>query len=52
MENHALIVALDVPSAREAAAAVARIGDAVAFYKVGLYQSPADIAFATCCCRQ
>ena len=42
MENHALIVALDVPSAREAAAAVARIGDAVSFYKVGLELFLAD----------
>lgn len=42
MENHALIVALDVPSSREAAAAVARIGDAVSFYKVGLELFLAD----------
>ena len=42
MENHALIVALDVPSAREAAEAVARIGDAVSFYKVGLELFLAD----------
>lgn len=31
-----LIVPLDVPTAEEARAAVARIGDAVSFYKVGL----------------
>jgi orotidine-5'-phosphate decarboxylase len=31
-----LIVALDVPSAREARALVTRIGDAVGFYKLGL----------------
>ena len=42
MENHALIVALDVPSAREAAEAVVRIGDAVSFYKVGLELFLAD----------
>ena len=42
MENHALIVALDVPSSREAAEAVARIGDAVSFYKVGLELFLAD----------
>ena len=42
MEKHSLIVALDVPSAREAAAAVARIGDAVSFYKVGLELFLAD----------
>ena len=40
--KHELIVALDVPSAREAAAAVARIGDAVSFYKVGLELFLAD----------
>ena len=42
MENHALIVALDVPSSREAAEAVTRIGDAVSFYKVGLELFLAD----------
>jgi len=42
METHETIVALDVPSAREAAAAVARIGDAVSFYKVGLELFLAD----------
>lgn len=42
MDKHELIVALDVPSAREAAAAVARIGDAVSFYKVGLELFLAD----------
>ena len=42
MENHALIVALDVPSAREAAEAVVRIGDAISFYKVGLELFLAD----------
>ncbi|MBQ9727763.1 MAG: orotidine-5'-phosphate decarboxylase [Kiritimatiellae bacterium] len=42
MEKHETIVALDVPSAREAAAAVARIGDAVSFYKVGLELFLAD----------
>lgn len=39
---HEAIVALDVPSAREAAAAVARLGDAVSFYKVGLELFIAD----------
>ena len=39
---HEAIVALDVPSAREAAAAVAKIGDAVSFYKVGLELFIAD----------
>ena len=39
---HEAIVALDVPSAREAAAAVAKIGDAVSFYKVGLELFVAD----------
>ena len=34
--NERLIVALDVPSAAEARALVERIGDAAAFYKVGL----------------
>ena len=42
METHEAIVALDVPTAREAAAAVARIGDAVSFYKVGLELFLAD----------
>ena len=42
MENHALIVALDVSSAREAAEAVVRIGDAASFYKVGLELFLAD----------
>lgn len=37
-----LIVALDVPSATEAAALVRRIGDAVSFYKVGLELFVAD----------
>lgn len=37
-----LIVALDVPSAVEAAAVVRRIGDAVSFYKVGLELFIAD----------
>ena len=40
--KHEIIVALDVPSAREAAQAVARIGDAVSFYKVGLELFLAD----------
>ena len=40
--KHEIIAALDVPSAREAAAAVARIGDAVSFYKVGLELFLAD----------
>ena len=31
-----LIVALDVPSANEARALVVRLGDAVAFYKIGM----------------
>jgi len=35
-QNHEIIVALDVPSAVEAAAAIREIGDAVSFYKVGL----------------
>lgn len=39
---HEMIVALDVPSARDAAAAVAKIGDAVGFYKVGLELFVAD----------
>ena len=39
---HEAIVALDVPSAREAAAAVAKIGDAISFYKVGLELFVAD----------
>lgn len=34
--KHEIIVALDVPSATEAALAVREIGDAVSFYKVGL----------------
>ncbi len=34
--KHEIIVALDVPSAVEAAAVVREIGDAVSFYKVGL----------------
>ena len=34
--KHEIIVALDVPSAVEAALAVREIGDAVSFYKVGL----------------
>lgn len=34
--NHEIIVALDVPSAVEAAAVIQEIGDAVSFYKVGL----------------
>ena len=42
MAEHELIVALDVPSAREAAAAVAAVGDAVSFYKVGLELFLAD----------
>ena len=42
MAEHEPIVALDVPSAREAAAAVARIGDAISFYKVGLELFLAD----------
>ena len=42
MDSHELIIALDVPSAREAAAAVAAIGDAVSFYKVGLELFLAD----------
>jgi orotidine-5'-phosphate decarboxylase len=37
-----IIAALDVPSAREAAAVVSRIGDAVSFYKVGLELFVAD----------
>ena len=41
-ENHEIIVALDVPSAAEAAAAVREIGDAVSFYKVGLELFVAD----------
>ena len=40
--KHEIIVALDVPSAREAAQTVARIGDAVSFYKVGLELFLAD----------
>ncbi len=40
--NHSLIVALDVSSAREAGGAVARIGDAVSVYKVGLELFLAD----------
>jgi orotidine-5'-phosphate decarboxylase len=42
MRPHELIVALDVPSAREAAGAVREIGDAVSFYKVGLELFLAD----------
>lgn len=41
-ENHEIIVALDVPSAVEAEAAVREIGDAVSFYKVGLELFVAD----------
>ncbi len=43
-----LIVALDLPDVAEAAAMVARLGDAVSFYKVGLQLTFADggIAFA------
>lgn len=41
MKNE-IIVALDVPSAKEAAAAVREIGDAVSFYKVGLELFIAD----------
>ena len=41
-EKHEIIAALDVPSARQAAAAVAKIGDAVSFYKVGLELFVAD----------
>lgn len=41
-ESHEQIVALDVPSSREAAEAVRRIGDAVSFYKVGLELFVAD----------
>ena len=41
-ENHEIIVALDVPSAAEATAAVREIGDAVSFYKVGLELFVAD----------
>ena len=37
-----IIVALDVPDAKEAAAAVREIGDAVSFYKVGLELFIAD----------
>ena len=40
--QHEIIVALDVPSSREAAQAVSRIGDAVSFYKVGLELFLAD----------
>jgi orotidine-5'-phosphate decarboxylase len=40
--KHEIIAALDVPSAREASAAVARIGDAISFYKVGLELFVAD----------
>lgn len=41
MKNE-IIVALDVPSAKEATAAVREIGDAVSFYKVGLELFIAD----------
>jgi len=41
-----LIVALDVPSAREARALAERLGDAVRFYKVGLELFSADGYFA------
>ncbi len=41
-QKHEIIVALDVPSAVEAAAAVREIGDAVSFYKVGLELFVAD----------
>lgn len=41
-EKHEQIVALDVPSAREAEIAVKKIGDAVSFYKVGLELFVAD----------
>lgn len=40
--EHEIIVALDVPSAVEAKAAIAEIGDAVSFYKVGLELFIAD----------
>ncbi|MBQ7666394.1 MAG: orotidine-5'-phosphate decarboxylase [Kiritimatiellae bacterium] len=40
--DHEIIVALDVPSAREAASAVKTLGDAVSFYKVGLELFVAD----------
>ena len=40
--NNEIIVALDVPSAAEARQAVREIGDAVAFYKVGLELFIAD----------
>ncbi|MBR1608074.1 MAG: orotidine-5'-phosphate decarboxylase, partial [Kiritimatiellae bacterium] len=42
MNKHEIIVALDVPSAREAVAAVRAVGDAVSFYKVGLELFLAD----------
>lgn len=41
-QKHEIIVALDVPSAAEAAAAIREIGDAVSFYKVGLELFIAD----------
>ncbi|MCL1910324.1 MAG: orotidine-5'-phosphate decarboxylase [Kiritimatiellaeota bacterium] len=41
-ETNEIIVALDVPNAGEAAAAVREIGDAVSFYKVGLELYIAD----------
>lgn len=40
--EHDIIVALDVPGAAEAKAAVKKIGDAVSFYKVGLQLFIAD----------
>lgn len=42
MNDDRIIVALDVPGAAEAAAAVKEIGDAVSFYKVGLELFIAD----------